>query len=137
MFSKIIVTIFEKKLSQKTIKWLIGFSKLNSAETYVFSVIEKNLIENIIQQNGRKREVIQEEQVRKRWFEAYEIEEKFKSQGLFINLSVAEIDTDEDLIALISKTKADLLVLCEPEETEIKKTLRLFSCLGIPILVFQ
>lgn len=137
MYTKLIAIIFEKVLSQKTINSLVEFAKLNSAETYVFSVIEKNIIDNIIQQNGRKREAIQDEQVGKRWFEAYEIEEIFKSKGLFINLSVVEIDTGDDLMAIINKTKGDLLVLCEPDETEIKNIIKLLPSLDMPVLLFH
>ncbi|MBN2363224.1 hypothetical protein JXL83_03745 [candidate division WOR-3 bacterium] len=137
MYLKLIAIIFEKILSQKTINSLVEFAKLNCAETYVFSVIEKRIIDNIIQQNGRKREAIQEEQVGKRWFEAYEIEEIFKSKGLFINLSVAEIETDDDLAGIINKTKGDLLILCEPDETEIKNIIKLFPSLDMPVLLFH
>ena len=135
MFRKILVLILEKQLAQNTIKLLKELAQTRSSKIYINSVIESSIIEGLAQTTGKRKQIIQDDQKGKRWYEAYTIEELFKEAGLFINLGVTEISGDPDLVALVNKSQCDLLVFCEPDEREMQRIQHLVFQVKTPILI--
>lgn len=135
MFKKILAIFFNKKLSPNTLNTLLELADYHQSKIKVNALLNLNQLEMISQNNGQHIDLVRQNEKNQCWYEVYGIEDTFKIAGLFVNVSVDEFASDDDLIALINQSKCDLLAICEPGEQDLKKIEKLIQHIEVPIII--
>ncbi len=135
MFGRILAVLFNSKLAPRTLNLLRDLAAHHKSKLSIHGLLDENLLQMTAQANGQGIDQLRQKEKNRFWYEIYGVEESFKEAGLFVNIGVSEFINEDDLLSLINQSKCDLLVVCEPGESDTRKIEKLVRHIEIPILL--